>query len=207
MSQCLAREEVWGLEFPREDSTTSTSKTWSSGRLLSRAQRDRKRLMNRASQSRRRQNLKTSLKTIDARLSHIERRCLKPLPSSSLSPTVNDTDYTYGNGNNTSLRDLLNEILGSVYEIDPTEVCRDDQFNQDVVIRGVIRGWGVLQTQYFSCPLWSILKRLDTLLFMNASVACRLACLRGIHLMLLVCIIALSSCCAFNSKKIMTYNC
>ncbi|PCH02499.1 Hypothetical protein PENO1_037260 [Penicillium occitanis (nom. inval.)] len=127
---------------------------WSTGRVLSPAQRERKRLMNRASQSRRRKNLKNTLKTVEARLFQIERRCLAYLPpSTSGAYTFNDCiapTTNAGADESTTLRDLLNDLLGSIYHINPAQVCANEQFNQDAVIRGVILGWDdVLQTQNF----------------------------------------------------------
>lgn len=170
-------------------------KPWSTGRVLSPAQRERKRLMNRASQSRRRENLKSVLKTVESRLLQIERRCLAFLPSStSLDYTFSDfisasaTGVGGGVDESTTLRDLLNDLLGSIYDINPNQVCANEQFNQDIAIRGVILGWDdVLRKEAFVCPIWSILRRVDALLMMHASVPTRLAFLRGIHGMLLVC--------------------
>ncbi|KUL86146.1 hypothetical protein ZTR_07698 [Talaromyces verruculosus] len=165
-------------------------KPWSTGRVLSPAQRERKRLMNRASQSRRRKNLKNTLKTVEARLFQIERRCLAYLPpSTSGEYTFNDCIAATANASadeSTTLRDLLNDLLGSIYHINPAQVCANEQFNQDAVIRGVILGWDdVVQKQAFVCPIWNILRRVDALLMMHASVPTRLALLRGIHMMLL----------------------
>lgn len=177
---------------PRSNTENASLKPWSTGRVLSPAQRERKRLMNRASQSRRRKNLKTALKTVESRLFQIERRCLAYLPSSTSGEyTFNDCispNATSGCADeSTTLRDLLNDLLGSIYHINPGQVCANEQFNQDAVIRGVILGWDdVLQTQNFVCPVWNILRSVDALLMMHASVPTRLALLRGIHMMLLV---------------------
>ncbi|KAE8391096.1 hypothetical protein ETB97_003272 [Aspergillus alliaceus] len=162
---------------------------WSSGRLLSDAQRDRKRRMNRASQLRRREALKNSLKSINNRLFHMEQRCLAllPSPSNSLGACTDTSPFTLNDcaNNGTSLCDSLNEILGSVCLFKPSQVCTNDHFNQDALIRGVILGWNVLQHEYFTCPIWSILHRIDALLMAGTAVATRLALLRGIHLLLL----------------------
>ncbi|EED15245.1 hypothetical protein TSTA_046970 [Talaromyces stipitatus ATCC 10500] len=165
---------------------THPIKPWSTGRVLSRAQRERKRQMNRASQSRRRKNLKTTLKSMETRLFQIEQRCLTFLsnPAAGVEYTFNDCISATGN-EGTSLRDLLNDILGSIYHINPRQVCTNDQFNQDAVIRGVILGWHVLQRESLICPIWSILRRLDALLMMHAAVPTRLALLRGLNSMLL----------------------
>lgn len=178
--------------FPRSNTENKSLKPWSTGRVLSPAQRERKRLMNRASQSRRRKNLKNTLKTVESRLFQIERRCLAYLPSTTSGEhTFNDcVNATSGCADeSTTLRDLLNDLLGSIYHINPAQVCANEQFNQDAVIRGVILGWDdMLQKETFVCPIWNILRRVDALLMMHASVPTRLALLRGIHMMLLVCI-------------------
>ncbi|KAL5360794.1 hypothetical protein BJX96DRAFT_150857 [Aspergillus floccosus] len=67
----------------------------------------------------------------------------------------------------------------------PPLVCTDDRFNQDALIRGVILGWSVIQREYFTCPIWGVLHRIDVLLMAGTPVATRLALLRGIHLLLL----------------------
>lgn len=176
--------------------SNASLRPWSTGRVLSAAQRERKRLMNRASQSRRRSNLKTALKTVESRLYQIERRCLAYLPASTSGEyTFNDcisasASASGGGDESTALRDLLNDLLGSIYHLSPAQVCADEQFNQDAVIRGVVLGWDdVLKKEAFICPIWNILRRMDALLLMHASVPARLALLRGIHMMLLVCIL------------------
>ncbi|KAH8698961.1 hypothetical protein BGW36DRAFT_396584 [Talaromyces proteolyticus] len=133
-----------------------SEKPWSTGRILSQTQRERKRIMNRVSQSKRRDRLKKSVKSMENRL---------------------DDD--------TTMRDFLSGALRSVFSYNPLQVCTNDQFNQDALIRGVIYGWGVLQKEYFTCPIWSILSRIDILLTKNAAIETRLAVLRGIHLILL----------------------
>lgn len=176
----------------QKNESNESLRSWSSGRVLSHAQRERKRLMNRASQSRRRSNLKTALKTVESRLYQIERRCLAYLPAfTSGEYTFNDCISASGGGDkSTTLRDLLNDLLGSIYNINPAQVCTNEQFNQDAVIRGVVLGWDdMLQKEAFICPIWNILRRMDALLMMHASVPARLALLRGIHMMLLVCIL------------------
>uniref|UniRef100_A0A093VHA6 Protein virilizer n=1 Tax=Talaromyces marneffei PM1 TaxID=1077442 RepID=A0A093VHA6_TALMA len=179
----------------QNNGSTTPLKPWSSGRVLSAAQRERKRLMNRASQSRRRNNLKNTLKTVESRLFQIERRCLAYLPPpTSGEYTFDDCISANSTGGaddcSTSLRDFLNDLLGSIFQINPGQVCTNEQFNQDAVIRGVVLGWDVLRKQDFVCPIWNILRRVDALLMMHASVPARLALLRGIHMMLLVCIFA-----------------
>jgi hypothetical protein len=172
----------------QNNASTAPLKPWSTGRVLSPAQRERKRLMNRVSQSRRRKNIKTALTIVESRLFQIERRCL------GLSSPTTTVEYTFDDcisgsaDDRTSLRDLLNDILGSIYYINPQLVCANEQFNQDAVIRGVILGWDVLQKEDFVCPIWNILRRMDALLMMHATVPTRLALIRGIHMMLLVCI-------------------
>lgn len=178
----------------QKNEANASLKPWSTGRVLSPAQRERKRLMNRASQSRRRNNLKTALRTVESRLYQIERRCLAYLPASTSGEyTFNDCispSPIGGADESTTLRDLLNDLLGSIYHINPVQVCENEQFNQDVVIRGVILGWDdVLKRETFVCPIWNILRRMDALLMMHASVPARLTLLRGIHMMLLVCIL------------------
>ncbi|KAL4894211.1 hypothetical protein BDV59DRAFT_176048 [Aspergillus ambiguus] len=190
LPQCVAI----GVESKSSMGENVRAKPWSSGRVLSRSQRDRKRIMNRASQSRRREALKHSLNCIEQRLSHIEHCCLAPLSSPLhhgrpvLSPEFPRLTLYADSSSDISLSDFLNGMLGDVRRFNNRQVCTDDYFNQDALIRGVIRGWTVLQTEYFTCPIWTVLSRIDALLMAEASVATRLALLRGIHLMLLSCI-------------------
>lgn len=167
----------------------ATSKPWSSGRVLTRAQRERKLIMNRVSQARKRQEVKSAFKNVEARLLKIEQRCMRYISTPTLKQyTFDDCIRSIKSKecDGTDVCDLLNDILGSVYYIDPFQICRDEHFNQDTVIRGIVTGWHVLERHDFVCPIWIILKRLDAIVLDRATVPTRLALLRGIHGMLLV---------------------
>ncbi|KAF9888232.1 hypothetical protein FE257_009227 [Aspergillus nanangensis] len=102
-------------------------------------------------------------------------------PSTDISVSA----FNGGDCDAMNIRDALSEMLCSVHHFNHVQVCRDDQFNQDALIRGVILGWEDLQSRDFTCPLWGILKHIDALLMTHTAIATRLALLRGVHLMLL----------------------
>lgn len=231
---------------------------WSSGRLLTGAERDRKRRMNRESQLLRRERMKERLRAFESRLGKVEENydqlcrskptvgiltChLRPsnlgtpelmdllfyqaqppsqpysqnLSQFAQAPTLVDPfalaeqsfsdprsiriTQTPSTANlpllpslvskadqNTTMCDYLGEALMSVYSVDPLQVCTNDIHNQDALIRGVVRGWNDLQKESFNCPLWRILSWTDELLTARTAIATRLALLRGVHLMLMVC--------------------
>lgn len=234
---------------------------WSSGRLLTSAERDRKRRMNRESQLLRRERMKERLQVFDSRLGKVEKHYdrLYPtkstvrilgLPFASLQlgngsygspslfqaqppsqpfsqncselteapslggtfPSVQDIPLPFSAprsfhliqtpsasslpplpslvsnvDQNTTLRGYLDDVLGSVFSVDPLEVCTNDIHNQDALIRGVVLGWNHIRKESFNCPLWRILSWTDELLTARTAIATRLALLRGVHLMLIVC--------------------
>lgn len=89
-----------------------------------------------------------------------------------------------GEKNMTYLRQAV-EILGSVYSLHPSQVCVDDQLNQDILIRAILEGWHILKSKT-SDPLWDIVRKMDTSINIQSGHATRLAMLRGIHQFLLV---------------------
>ncbi|KAJ5733285.1 hypothetical protein N7533_013732 [Penicillium manginii] len=77
-------------------------------------------------------------------------------------------------------------ILGSVFKIDPSQVCSADHLNQDILIRAVLEGWHILQHENNVCPLWVIIREIDASINIRSGFATRLSMLRGIHQLLLV---------------------
>lgn len=81
---------------------------------------------------------------------------------------------------------LCNLELSVTAELNSKQVCIDELINQDSLIRGVLQGWKTLGRGGYICPLWSVLRRIDDLLFCTSSIMTRLVMLHTIHLMLLV---------------------
>ncbi|KAJ5385701.1 hypothetical protein N7509_008242 [Penicillium cosmopolitanum] len=78
------------------------------------------------------------------------------------------------------------KILGSVFSLDPSQVCSADHLNQDILIRAVLEGWHILQHENNVCPLWAIVREIDAGINIRSGFATRLAMLRGMHQLLLV---------------------
>lgn len=102
------------------------------------------------------------------------------------------TDYR-SNEKETSTRqqhisDSITEILSSVHLVDSSAVCLNDAIIQNALIRGVVEGWDYLQRIDYVCPLWDILRRLDVAMNISSGSTTRLALLRGVQLILLVCV-------------------
>ena len=89
------------------------------------------------------------------------------------------------------------EMIALVHALNGTKRVRmEHDINEDLLIRAVFEGWpSVFQFEYCrTCPLWAILCRVDMVLYQNCSVALRLAHLRAIYRMFMVCL-AMSSAC------------
>lgn len=81
---------------------------------------------------------------------------------------------------------FVNRVLASVHSVQPSQVCLDEQVNQDILIRGVMQGWVTLQNQEHLCPLWEILREIDERIFYLGGVLTRICMLRMVHLLLRV---------------------
>ena len=77
-------------------------------------------------------------------------------------------------------------ILATALTLQPSQICLEDNLNQDVLIRGVLYGWGNLQTRGWICPLWRIIQQIDLSITIRNGIVTRLCMLRGMHLFLLV---------------------
>lgn len=77
-------------------------------------------------------------------------------------------------------------VLGSVFSLDPSQVCSADHLNQDILIRAVLEGWHIMQHENYVCPLWVIIREIDASINIRSGPATRLAMLRGMHQLLLV---------------------
>jgi hypothetical protein len=86
----------------------------------------------------------------------------------------------------TSTTQLCNLELSKVCHLNRNQVCRDEQANQDFLIRAVIQGWETVERRGSFCPLWELLHRIDDLIFCTSSNITRLVMLNTVHRMLLV---------------------
>lgn len=126
--------------------------------------------------------------------------------SHSVSGTVNDLDQeetihssrTHGHTGHPELagiytatkpapngRDVtmfLNNLVNHIRAIPPDRVCFEDQYNQDVIINAVLKGWKYALNRYDQiCPLWEVLQTVDLCLFKECNLIERLGCLRMLH--------------------------
>ena len=86
----------------------------------------------------------------------------------------------------TSTTQLCNLELSKVCHLNSNQVCRDEQANQDFLIRAVIQGWETVERRGSLCPLWEVLHHIDNLIFCTSSSITRLVMLNTVHRMLLV---------------------
>ncbi|UKZ48190.1 hypothetical protein TrVGV298_002426 [Trichoderma virens] len=82
----------------------------------------------------------------------------------------------------TSALHSTTQMLAHVQQGRKAEVCVDAKLNQHLLIRAVTQGWSEVETL---CPIWKLLRFIDTLLFRGASPITRLVMLQTIHQMLL----------------------
>lgn len=81
---------------------------------------------------------------------------------------------------------VVTTILATALTLQPSQICMDDNLNQDVLIRGVLDGWGDLRNRGNICPVWRIVQQIDLSITIRNGILTRLCMLRGMHLFLLV---------------------
>ena len=99
--------------------------------------------------------------------------------------------------NGFEITEEFEEMIALVHTLNGTRRVRTEHdINEDFLIRAVLKGWlSVFQFEYGrTCPLWAILYRVDRVLYENCSVALRLAHLRAIYRMFMVCLALPSAC-------------
>jgi hypothetical protein len=92
----------------------------------------------------------------------------------------------------------FDEVIAIIHTLNGTrQVRKENEINEDFLIRAVFEGWqSVFRFEYGrTCPLWSILCRVDSVLYQNCCVALRLAHLRAIYRMFMVCFTFACSAC------------
>jgi hypothetical protein len=202
----------------RGKSWRDSKSAWSDGRVLTSAQRERKRAMDRmrASHSRRQTARHvTALETEIRRLqTHEGSASLDDVgdhvADQPLAATDNlgaersgDASHAIEQSNQcnipdrtslTDCREILNSVLHSACTLDPSQVCADDETNEDAIIRGITQGWKNVRIRHpFFCPLWKIIRLLDSRMFRLSGTITRFCTLYMIHRMLL---------CLVNAKDV-----
>lgn len=181
---------------------------WASGRVLSAAQRERKRVIDRERSSHRRRQTTARINGLEAKLKALEEAGkTEKGPSNDTrtdaecTPVSTLDEYfwqSFGsiqpNGNSSpSERDqssecqsIFNETLMLGCSMSRYDICTDAQRNEDALIRGIVYGWDKVSGQNdFFCPLWTIIRFLDARFFRLSSTITRFCTLTMIHSMLL----------------------
>jgi hypothetical protein len=78
---------------------------------------------------------------------------------------------------------LCNLELEKLNRISKYQISLEEQTNQDTLIRAILQGW---ETIVILCPLWAILRQIDSLIFESSSNITRFVMLTTIHRMLIV---------------------
>lgn len=112
---------------------------------------------------------------------------LVPAPSGVVSGKYTALGFEdSGQSQSTSVVEFLNDVLWKAHSLDRSQICTDDQLNQDALIRGIVAGWDAVECFPYFCPLWDTLRQIDKRLFRLSGAMTRLCMLRMIHFMLLV---------------------
>lgn len=186
----------------------TSGQAWASGRVLSTAQRQRKRAVDRERSTRRRQQATSRINGLEARLRALEEagkierssmndvgivagctdastldrlfwQSIEPMNhSSNPSPTES--------GQSSECQSIFNEALQLACSLSRHEICADISRNEDAIIRGILYGWDEVSAQSeFFCPLWTIIRFLDLRLFRLSGTITRFCTLTTTHSMLL----------------------
>lgn len=78
---------------------------------------------------------------------------------------------------------LCNLELEKLSRIAKDQISLDEQANQNILIQAILQGW---ETVIILCPLWAILRQIDSLIFERSSNITRFAMLTTVHRMLIV---------------------
>ncbi|EME49851.1 hypothetical protein DOTSEDRAFT_77028 [Dothistroma septosporum NZE10] len=77
---------------------------------------------------------------------------------------------------------FLNNLVNYIRHLAPNSVCFDDQYNQDLIVSAVIKGWEATLSRYHQkCPLWDVLRLVDMYLFKDCNMVERISILRMLH--------------------------
>lgn len=77
---------------------------------------------------------------------------------------------------------FLNNLVNYIRHLAPNSVCFDDQYNQDLIVSAVVKGWEMTLYRYQQkCPLWDVLRLVDIYLFKDCNMVERISILRMLH--------------------------
>lgn len=85
-----------------------------------------------------------------------------------------------------SIANRCNMILSQVQKLSAEDICIDDKANQNFLILAIMEGWEIAESRLTFCPLWTILREIDCLIFWVSNTVERVVMLRMIHCMLIV---------------------
>ncbi|WPH05048.1 Hypothetical protein R9X50_00794700 [Acrodontium crateriforme] len=180
---------------------------WSSGRVLTKAQRERKRELDRQRTRQRRQQTASHIEALEQKVRGLETvksdgenfesytspNAIHSLPA--LCPatiTTSSTIHVETAGGSTDplkgdeCQKIFTQVLGAAGAQAASRVCIDHALNQDALIRGVLYGWDdVAVNGDFFCPLWRIISLLDSRIFRFSATMTRFSCLYMTHQLLL----------------------
>lgn len=77
---------------------------------------------------------------------------------------------------------FLNNLVNYIRTMSPAAVCFDDGLNQDLIVSAVLKGWEHTLCRYQrKCPLWDVLRLVDSYLFKDCNMVERISVLRMLH--------------------------
>ncbi|KIW87273.1 uncharacterized protein Z519_12176 [Cladophialophora bantiana CBS 173.52] len=184
------------------------TRPWASGRILTPAQRERKRAANRLSHRTKRSqaqartaSLESHIELLKAEIEPLRRREAAPgCPCSFVCwtldpwPSLNIAGDIFGGLRSQNTHDSYGATGAPLIQI--PSVSRNDALNQDVLVRALANGWSDVSMRYgrtsVFCPLWNLVRYLDRRVFCMRGFLTRLCALRMIHTMLL-CFVGVAS--------------
>lgn len=182
-------------------------RAWSSGRVLTAAQRKKKRALDRERSARRRHSTTSRIQSLEARLKALETTngfeggLFDAFPESEPSPELDTFDCQTHNashldpeiasaawGGSSDCQSIFNEALQVACSTSRFDVCTDALRNEDAIVRGIMHGWDeVVARNPDFCPLWAIIRLLDSRIFRLSGTVTRFCTLSMTHSMLLFC--------------------
>lgn len=182
---------------------------WSSGRVLTEAQRERKRELDRQRTRQRRQQTANHIEALEQKVRGLESikseegnsenycspdatQSLPALsPATIATPATINPEHAGGSVDVDPMKGdecqrIFTQVLRAAGAQAPSRVCIDHGLNQDALIRGVLYGWDdVAINGDFFCPLWRIISLLDSRIFRFSGTMTRFSCLYMTHQLLL----------------------
>lgn len=77
---------------------------------------------------------------------------------------------------------FLNNLVNYIRHLSPNVICFDDEYNQDLIVSAVFKGWEFTLSRYSQkCPLWEVLRLVDIYLFKDCNMLERIGMMRMLH--------------------------